>query len=110
MIDVFAYCSIMLGNKVLTLAFVRRQGEILLGYKKRGFGAGKWNGFGGKVETGETIEAAAKRWIMNMEYYSESVFNCLYSVDFKLAETSDCCFCFVKLQNSRMNSLKMCYI
>jgi len=52
----------MLGNKVLTLAFVRRPGEILLGYKKRGFGAGKWNGFGGKVEIGETIEDAASRW------------------------------------------------
>jgi len=49
-------------NKVLTLAFVRRHGEILLGYKKRGFGVGKWNGFGGKVETGETIEDAAKRF------------------------------------------------
>ena len=29
--------------------------------KKRGFGAGRWNGFGGKVEAGETIEVAAKR-------------------------------------------------
>jgi len=53
----------MLGNKVLTLAFVRRHGEVLLGYKKCGFGAGKWNGFGGKVEPGETIEDAAKRYI-----------------------------------------------
>jgi len=58
-----ATCRSMLGNKILTLAFVRRHGEILLGYKKRGFGAGKWNGFGGKVEAGETIEDAAKRWI-----------------------------------------------
>lgn len=29
--------------------------------KKRGFGAGRWNGFGGKVEPGETIEDATKR-------------------------------------------------
>jgi mutator protein MutT len=29
--------------------------------KKRGFGAGRWNGAGGKVEKGETIEAAARR-------------------------------------------------
>ncbi|MBP6884082.1 MAG: 8-oxo-dGTP diphosphatase [Candidatus Pacebacteria bacterium] len=29
--------------------------------KKRGFGAGRWNGFGGKVEDGETIEEAMKR-------------------------------------------------
>lgn len=27
--------------KVLTLVFVRREGEVLLGYKKRGFGSGK---------------------------------------------------------------------
>ena len=31
--------------------------------KKRGFGAGRWNGFGGKLEAGETIEEAAKREI-----------------------------------------------
>lgn len=29
--------------------------------KKRGHGEGKWNGFGGKVEKGETIEEAAIR-------------------------------------------------
>lgn len=40
---------------------VCREGEILLGFKKRGFGEGRWNGFGGKVEEGETIEVAAIR-------------------------------------------------
>jgi 8-oxo-dGTP diphosphatase len=35
--------------------------EVLLGLKKTGFGAGKYAGFGGGVETGETIEAAAAR-------------------------------------------------
>src|SRR6266487_2966131 len=29
--------------------------EVLLGYKKRGFGAGKFAGIGGRVEAGETI-------------------------------------------------------
>ena len=29
--------------------------------KKRGFGAGRWNGFGGKVREDESIEDAAKR-------------------------------------------------
>jgi 8-oxo-dGTP diphosphatase/2-hydroxy-dATP diphosphatase len=29
--------------------------------KKRGFGEGRWNGFGGKVEANETILEAAKR-------------------------------------------------
>jgi 8-oxo-dGTP diphosphatase len=35
--------------------------ELLLGMKNRGFGSGKYNGFGGKVETDETIENAAAR-------------------------------------------------
>lgn len=34
--------------------------EICLAMKKRGFGAGRWNGVGGKVEK-EKTEAAAKR-------------------------------------------------
>lgn len=50
-------------KKLLTLTMVhdRKGGRVLLGLKKRGFGAGKWNGFGGKVEAGETVEAAAER-------------------------------------------------
>jgi len=35
--------------------------QILLGLKKVGFGAGKYNGFGGKVEEGETMTMAAVR-------------------------------------------------
>jgi 8-oxo-dGTP diphosphatase len=35
--------------------------EVLLGLKKTGFGAGKYAGFGGKVESGETVESAAIR-------------------------------------------------
>jgi len=35
--------------------------KILLHYKKRGHGAGKWNGVGGKIENGETPEDCAKR-------------------------------------------------
>ncbi|CAL8273382.1 unnamed protein product [Lota lota] len=48
-------------SKLLTLVLVIEPGRVLLGMKKRGFGAGKWNGFGGKVQTGETIEDAARR-------------------------------------------------
>ena len=48
-------------NKLLTLVFVIEKSRILLGLKKRGFGVGRWNGFGGKVEKQETIEEAAKR-------------------------------------------------
>ena len=39
--------------KILTLAFLFRGDEMLLAMKKRGFGAGKWNGYGGKLEEGE---------------------------------------------------------
>ena len=35
--------------------------HVLLGYKKRGFGAGKYTGIGGKIEPGETVRAAAVR-------------------------------------------------
>lgn len=34
---------------------------ILLGMKKRGFGQGYWNGFGGKIKKGESPEDAALR-------------------------------------------------
>jgi len=51
----------MSSSTLLTLVLVLQPGRVLLGMKKRGFGAGKWNGFGGKVQTGETIEAAARR-------------------------------------------------
>lgn len=34
---------------------------LLLGLKKRGFGQGKFNGFGGKIQAGETNKAAALR-------------------------------------------------
>lgn len=48
-------------RKLLTLCLILKNDRVLLGMKKRGFGAGRWNGFGGKVEAGEAIEAAAKR-------------------------------------------------
>lgn len=40
---------------------VLKDDQILLGMKKRGFGVGRWNGFGGKLEEGETIEQGAHR-------------------------------------------------
>src|SRR6187431_3003101 len=44
-----------------TLLFVIRDGQILLIRKKRGLGAGKVNGPGGRIEPGETPEQAAVR-------------------------------------------------
>ncbi len=48
-------------RKLLTLTLIVCDDKILLGMKKRGFGMGRWNGFGGKVEEGELITEAAKR-------------------------------------------------
>jgi 8-oxo-dGTP pyrophosphatase MutT (NUDIX family) len=48
-------------KKLLTLCFVHDGDKLLLGLKKRGFATGRWNGFGGKVSPGESIEAAAQR-------------------------------------------------
>lgn len=52
----------------VTLCFLVKDNEVLLAVKKRslsGFNVaiGKWNGVGGKVDAGETIEAAAVREI-----------------------------------------------
>lgn len=51
----------MKSRKIYTLVLLLRQPNILLGLKKRGFGVGKWNGFGGKVEEGETVAMGAAR-------------------------------------------------
>lgn len=47
--------------KHVTLVFLRRDNQILLAMKKRGFGAGMWNGPGGKAEPGETMLDAMVR-------------------------------------------------
>jgi 8-oxo-dGTP pyrophosphatase MutT (NUDIX family) len=46
-----------------TLCFLidESRNTICLGYKKRGFGLGKWNGAGGKVHDGEAVEVAMLR-------------------------------------------------
>ena len=44
-----------------TLCLLRRNEEILLAMKKRGFGEGKYNGVGGEIEGTETPEAAMLR-------------------------------------------------
>ncbi len=48
-------------KKIFTLCLIYNNTHLLLGYKKRGFGVGRWNGFGGKVANGETTLEAAKR-------------------------------------------------
>lgn len=47
--------------KQTTLCFLQKEDRVLLGMKKRGFGVGKWNGFGGKLKEGEDIKTATIR-------------------------------------------------
>jgi len=53
--------------EVDTIVSLLRGYEILLAMKKRGFGEGRWNGLGGKPNSGESLESAAIR-----EVYEES--------------------------------------
>lgn len=46
---------------VCTLVMLRRPGKILLARGKKGVSKGFWNGYGGKVDEGETIEEGAVR-------------------------------------------------
>lgn len=51
--------------KLLSLVFVLDpSNRVLLGQKKRGFGEGKYNGFGGKREPGETMRQCAARELL----------------------------------------------
>jgi 8-oxo-dGTP diphosphatase/2-hydroxy-dATP diphosphatase len=54
-------------RKLLTLTVIHDGEKILLGKKKRGYATGVWNGYGGKVEEGESVETAMIR-----ELYEES--------------------------------------
>lgn len=44
-----------------TLLFLIKDNQVLLAMKKRGFGVGKWNGVGGKLDGDEKIEDTAIR-------------------------------------------------
>ena len=47
--------------KEMTLGFLVKDNKVLLAMKKRGFGVGRWNGIGGKLEVNESPESAMKR-------------------------------------------------
>ena len=48
--------KLKMANKIVTnLCIIHQHPKILLGMKKRRFGVGRWNGYGGKVMKGETI-------------------------------------------------------
>lgn len=60
----YAEAGSMRSKLLLTLVLVRNGGSVLLGLKKRGFGLYKWNGFGGKVKSGESVIDGAKRELL----------------------------------------------
>ncbi len=45
----------------MNLLFLVKDDQVLLAMKKRGFGAGRYNGVGGKLEPGETVEQSLIR-------------------------------------------------
>lgn len=47
--------------KQVTLCLLMKDNQVLLAMKKRGFGQGLWNGVGGKLNEGETVEEAVIR-------------------------------------------------
>ena len=49
------------GATICILVRGSQPAEVLLGFKKAGFAAGKYNGIGGKVEAGESVTEAAVR-------------------------------------------------
>ena len=69
-----------------TIMLLKKDNKLLLGVKKRGFGMGKIQGVGGKVEEGERIEDAAIREtyeeigvrVTKMEHMADIVFDNLY--------------------------------
>jgi len=50
-----------MGFQKFVLGFVLKKGRVLLIRKKKGLGAGRYNGFGGKVGRGESYKAALIR-------------------------------------------------
>ncbi len=75
----------------LTLVFPVSGNKVLLGMKKRGFGEGYWNGFGGKVEPIEKAEQTLIRecqeetGITPINYYRVAKLNFFNSRSFEPA-------------------------
>jgi ADP-ribose pyrophosphatase YjhB (NUDIX family) len=68
----------------LTLGLIIKDSQILLGMKKRGFGEGKWNGFGGKILEGETPEMGIIREFREEAQIEVTIIDKLGIMDFHL--------------------------
>jgi len=76
-------------KKNLTLCLVRQDNQLLLGYKKKGFGKKRWNGFGGKVERGENLLSAAKRELLEEAGIEAKVLDKVGEIDFSFAGSEE---------------------
>lgn len=73
-----------------TLLFLRSGDQLLLAMKKRGFGKGKWNGVGGKLEEGESLESALVRECVEEIGVTPNSWTAVGELDFvQDAETDD---------------------
>jgi mutator protein MutT len=72
-----------------TVLLIVRDDQILLAMKKRGFGAGKWNGPGGKVEAGETSKAACIRECQEEINVTPSNLHHVATLNFELRQTNE---------------------
>jgi len=73
----------------VTLIYLQRGNEVLLAMKKRGFGEGKWNGSGGKVEQSETPLQAAVRETEEELHVTPRNLQKVGEIDFYLLEEPD---------------------
>jgi mutator protein MutT len=71
-----------------TLLFLRRNDEILLAMKKRGLGQGRFNGVGGKIEPGETVEQAMVRECQEEVEVTPTQFTQVARLDFLMDSNS----------------------
>lgn len=73
-----------------TLLLLRSGDQVLLALKKRGFGEGKWNGVGGKIEPGEALEDALVRETVEEIHVTPLKWHAVAELDFiQDAETPD---------------------
>jgi len=74
--------------KPLTLCLTLKENKILLGMKKRGFGEGRWNGFGGKLQEGETLIEGAKREMLEESGLVAEVLEEVGSIEFDFLDNN----------------------
>lgn len=76
-------------TQIMTLCIVHEKNKILLGFKKRGFGNNRWNGFGGKVYLNETIEEATLRELKEECGIDGTEFQKMGIINFNIRKTGE---------------------